>query len=48
MGIEKIKILGQFWSYKLNSSANSAYSPRKLAKWAELAVLFSWQLLKGI
>ena len=28
-----------------NSTANSAYSPRKWAKWAELAVLFSWQLI---
>ena len=38
----KIKILGALWSYLLNSTANSAYSPQKLAKWAELAVLFSW------
>jgi hypothetical protein len=27
-----------------NSTANLAYSPRKWAKLAELAVLFSWQL----
>jgi hypothetical protein len=32
---------GPFWSYQLNSTANSAYSPQKWAKWAELAVLFS-------
>jgi hypothetical protein len=29
------------------STTNSAYSPRKWAKWAELAVLFSWQLQNG-
>ena len=28
-----------------NSSANLANSPQKWAKWAELAVLFSWQLI---
>jgi hypothetical protein len=39
--------LGLFWSYHLNSTANSAYSPRKWAKWAELVVLFSWQLQNG-
>ena len=36
-----------FWghlSYQLNSTVNSAYLLRKWAKWAELAVLFSWQL----
>ena len=27
--------------------ANSVYSPWKGAKWAELAVLFSWQLQNG-
>ena len=37
----KKKILGPFWSYQLNSTANSAYSPQKWAKWTELAVLFS-------
>ena len=41
------KFWGPFWSYQLNSSANSAYWPRKWAKWAELAVLFSWQLQKS-
>ena len=45
MAIEKkSKFWGPFWSYQLNSTANSAYSPRKWAKWAELAVLLSWQL----
>ena len=33
-----------FWSYQLNRTANSAFSPRNWAKRAELAVLFSWQL----
>ena len=42
MAIEKIKILGVFWSYQLESSANPAHLPQKWAKWAELAVLFSW------
>ena len=46
MAIEKkIKILGAVLELPAKSSiANSAYSPRKPAKWAELAVLFSWQL----
>ena len=49
MAIEKKKnqIWGPFWSYQLNSTANSASSPRKWAKWIELAVLFSWQLQNG-
>jgi hypothetical protein len=48
MAIEKkSKFLGPFSSYQLNSTANSAYSPQKWAKWAELAVLFSWQLQNG-
>ena len=42
--LKKSKSWGPFWSYQLNSTANSAYLPRKWAKWAELAVLFSWQL----
>jgi hypothetical protein len=41
---KKSKFWGPFWSYQLNSTANSTYSPQKWAKWAELAVLFSWQL----
>ena len=47
MVIEKIKILGLFWSYQVNSTANLAYSPQKLDKWVELAVLFSCQLQNG-
>ena len=45
--LKKIYILGAFWSYQLNSTANSAHLPPKLAKWAEFAVLFSWQLQIG-
>ena len=33
---------GLFWSYQLKSTANSAHLLRKWAKWAGLAVLFSW------
>ena len=40
----KVTLIWLFWSYQLNNTANLAYSPRKWAKWAELAVLFSWQL----
>jgi hypothetical protein len=48
MAIEKkSKFWGPFWSYQLNSFANSACSPRKWAKWAELAVLLSWHLQNG-
>ena len=46
MAIQKIKNLLQK-GYQLNSTANSAYSLEKWAKWAELAVLFSWQLQKS-
>ena len=42
MAIEKIKILGPFWSYQLDSTANSAHLPKKWVKRTELAVLFSW------
>jgi hypothetical protein len=42
MAIEKIKILGDVLELPVKSIANSAYSPKKWAKWAELAVLFSW------
>ena len=42
MAIEKIKTLGPFWSYQIDSTANPAHLPRKWAKKAELAVLFSW------
>ena len=40
--IKTVKAGGPFWSYQQNSTANSSYSPRKWAKLAELAVLFSW------
>ena len=46
------KSWGPFWSYQLNNRANPALLPKvryitlllpkKWAKWAELAVLFSW------
>ena len=45
--LKKSKSWGPFWSYQLNSSANPAHLPQKRAKWAELAVLFSWQLQNG-
>jgi hypothetical protein len=31
-----------FWTYQLDSTANQAHLPQKLAKLAELAALFSW------
>jgi hypothetical protein len=40
--LQKLKSWGPFWSYKLDSNANSAHLPQKWAKWTELAVLFSW------
>jgi hypothetical protein len=33
---------GPLWSYQLDSSANPTHFPQILAKWAQLAVLFSW------
>ena len=45
--LKKSKSWGPFLSYQLNNTANSAHIPRKWAKWAELAVLFSWQLKNG-
>jgi hypothetical protein len=43
MAVEKNqKFWGPFWSYQLNSIANSAHLARFLGKWAKLAVLFSW------
>ena len=39
MAIEKIKI---FWSYQLNSTANTAHLPQNWAKLAKSAMLFSW------
>ena len=47
MAIEKIKILGPFWSYQLNSTANSAHLAHFHGELAELAVLFSWQFQNG-
>ena len=44
MVIEKIKILGLFWSYQLNSTTNSAHFAQFFGKWAKLAVLFSWYI----
>jgi hypothetical protein len=40
--LKKSKSWGPFWSYQLNSTANSAHFARFLGKWAKLAVLFSW------
>jgi hypothetical protein len=34
MTIEKIEILGPFWSYQQDSTANPALLPQKMAKWA--------------
>ena len=45
--LKKSKFWGPFWSYQLNSTANSAYSPQKWVKWVKLAVLFNWQLQNG-
>ena len=39
---KKNKSWGPFWSYQLNSNANPVHLPQIWAKWAELAVLFSW------
>jgi hypothetical protein len=40
--LKKSKSWGPFWSYQLNSTANSTHFARFFGKWAELAVLFSW------
>ena len=40
--LKKLKSWGLFWSYQLNSTANLVHLPRNRAKWAELALLFSW------
>ena len=40
MAIEKVKILGLFWSYQLNSTANPTHFPQNWAKLAKSAVLF--------
>ena len=41
---KKSKSWGPFWSYRLNSTANSAHLR---VKWAELALLSSWSLQNG-
>ena len=43
--LKRLKSWGQFWSYQLNSTANSAHLAHFGGKQAELAVLFSWQLV---
>ena len=40
--LKKSKSWGPFLSFQLNSTANPAHLPQKWAKWAWLAVLFSW------
>ena len=45
--LKKSKSWGPFWSYWLKSTANFAHLPKNQVKWAELAVLFSWQLQNG-
>ena len=42
MAIEKINILGAVLELPAKLTANLAHLPIKGAKWAELAVLFSW------
>ena len=39
---KKSKFWRPFWSYQLNSTANSANLAQFWGKWAGLAVLFSW------
>ena len=45
--LKKSKSWGPFWSYQLNSTANSAHLAHFHGEQAELAVLFSWQLQNG-
>ena len=45
--LKNSKSWGPISSYQLISTANSAHLPQVVAKWAELAVLFSWQLQNG-
>ena len=45
---KKSKSLWPFWSYQLDSTANPAHLPRKWAKWAKLAVVFSMILIFSI
>ena len=45
--LKKSKSWGPFWSYQLNSSANSAHLVHVRGKQAGLEVLSSWQLQSG-
>ena len=47
MAIKRLRFWGPFWSYQLNSTANSAHLARFLGKWAKLAVLFGLQFQNG-
>ena len=40
--LKKSKSWWPFWSYQLNSTANSAHLARSWGKWAGLALLFIW------
>ena len=40
--LKQSKSWGPFWSYQLNSTANSAHLAHFRGKWAGLAVLFRW------
>ena len=39
--LKKLNSWGPFWSYQLNSKANSAHFAKFFGKWAKLAVLFA-------
>jgi hypothetical protein len=41
--LNESKSWGPFWSYQLDSTDNPAHFPQKWAKWAKLAVLFSFK-----
>ena len=45
--LKKSKSWGPFWSYQLNSTANSAHFAQFLGEWAKLAVLISCLLQNG-
>jgi hypothetical protein len=44
---KKIQILGAILELPAKQHCQFSYSPRKWAKWAKLAELFSWQLQKA-
>ena len=46
--LKKLKSWEPFWSFLQKSTANPAHLPKKWAKWAEMAVQFSWQLQTGL